>query len=68
MAPAAYVAEDGIGPVKARFPRVGEYQGGEVGVARWVGGHPHRSRGEGYGIRGFQNGNQERGKHLNINI
>jgi hypothetical protein len=43
MAPAAYVAEDGLvrhqweeSPVKARWPHVGEGQGREGG--EWVGG------------------------------
>jgi hypothetical protein len=36
-----------IGPVKARCSSVGEYQGREAIVCRWVGEHPHRSRGSG---------------------
>ena len=48
------------GPVKARFPSVGEYQGREVGVGGWVREHPHRSRGRGNGIGGGWRGNQDR--------
>jgi hypothetical protein len=41
-----------LGPVKDRFPRVGECQGDEVGVGGWEGEHPHRSRGKGMGWGG----------------
>ena len=41
----ASVAEEALGPVKAQCPSVGECQGREEGVGRWVGEHPHRSRG-----------------------
>ena len=68
MAPAAYVAEDGLvghqweekalGPVKALCPSVGECQGQEAGVGELV------SSGIGEGLRGFQSRNQERGQHL----
>ena len=34
-----------LGPVKAQCPNVGECQGGKAGVGKWVGEHPHRSRG-----------------------
>jgi hypothetical protein len=34
-----------LGSVKAQFPSVCECQGGEAGVGRCVGEHPHRSRG-----------------------
>ena len=72
MAPAAYVAEDGLvwhqreerpfGPVKAQCPSVGKFQGSEVGVGRWGGEHPHRSRRREDGIGGFRGGGkQERG-------
>ena len=51
MTPATYIAEhclsllgrEALGPVKAQCPNGGEYQGGEVGVCRWEGAHPHRS-------------------------
>jgi hypothetical protein len=33
-------------------------------VGEWVGEHPHRSRGRGEGIGGFQRRDLERGKHL----
>lgn len=42
-----------LGPVKARWmPQCRGIQG-----SGWVGEHPHRSRGMGYGIRGFWRGN-----------
>jgi hypothetical protein len=50
-----------LGLVKAQCFSVGECQGGEVGVSRWVGEHPHRSKGKGYEIGGFRRKNQERG-------
>ena len=34
-----------LGPVKAQCSSVGECQGVEEGVGRWVGEYPHRSRG-----------------------
>jgi hypothetical protein len=49
-----------LGPVKAQCPSVGECQSGEVGVGGWVGEHPHRSRGRGYGLGSF-GGDWERG-------
>ena len=65
MAPAAFVAEDGLvghqweekalGPVKALCPSVGECQGQEAGVGELV------SRGMGKEIGVFRRGNQERG-------
>ena len=62
MAPAAYVTEDGlVGPVKAQCPSVGECQGREIGMGRWVREHHHRNRGRGNGIRMFWRGNQDRG-------
>jgi hypothetical protein len=50
-----------LGLVKAQCSSVGGCQGGEVGVVRWVGEHPHRSKERGYEIRGFRRNNQERG-------
>ena len=44
-----------LGPVKARFPGVGECQDREAGVGGLV------SRGTGDGIGGFQRRNKERG-------
>ena len=38
------MGEEALGPVQAPFPRVGECRGGEMGVGRWEGEHPHRSR------------------------
>ena len=40
---------EAFGPVKARCRSVVECQGGEAGVGRWVGEHPHRSSGKGMG-------------------
>jgi hypothetical protein len=61
MAPAAYVAEDGLVRhqwekrplVKAQCPRVGECQDREAGMGGWVLEHPHRSRERRDGIEGF---------------
>jgi hypothetical protein len=71
MAPAVYLAEDGLvrhqwkerpfGPVKAGYPNAGECQGREVEVSWWVREHPHRSRGSRDRIGGFWRGNLERG-------
>ena len=35
---------EALGPVMTRYPNVGECQGGQVGVGRWVGEHPQRNR------------------------
>jgi hypothetical protein len=53
-----------LGPVKALFPNVGECEGREAGVGRWVEEHPHRSSGREDGIQVFQRGNWEREYHL----
>jgi hypothetical protein len=45
----ALTREETLGPVKAQCPIVGECQGGKVGVSRWLGEHPHRSRRRGMG-------------------
>jgi hypothetical protein len=45
----ASMGGEALGPMKAQCPSVGECQDGEVGVGRWVGEHPHRSRGWGMG-------------------
>jgi hypothetical protein len=71
MAPAAYIAEDClVGHQWEERPLVlgrlnalmkGECQGGRQ---EWVGRggeHPHRSKGRGGGIGGFQRGHWERG-------
>ena len=39
---------EALSPVKAPCSSVAECQDREVGVGRWVGEHPHRSRGKGY--------------------
>jgi hypothetical protein len=44
---------EALGPMKAEWPSVGEFEGGKVRVAGWVGEHPHRSRGRWNGIRSF---------------
>jgi hypothetical protein len=41
------------GPVKARYPSVGECQGGEAGVGGVSGGVPSWKQGEGGWDRGF---------------
>jgi hypothetical protein len=43
-----------LGFVKARCPRVGEFEGGEMGGFGWVGEHPHGSMRMGNGIVDFQ--------------
>jgi hypothetical protein len=44
-----------LGPVKAPCPSVGEFQGGEAGVSRWVGRGTLIEAGEGeYVIGGLQ--------------
>lgn len=53
---------EALGPIKARCPRVGEWQAGRwEGVGGWVGDHPHRGRGREDGISGFWRGNGGRG-------
>jgi hypothetical protein len=37
---------EALGPVKALYPSVGEFQGKEVGVGGWVEEHPQRGKGE----------------------
>jgi hypothetical protein len=56
-----------LGYVKVRCLSVGECQGGEWEVCRWVGEHPHRSRKKEDGIGGFQRRNRERRYHLKCN-
>jgi hypothetical protein len=55
------VAEETLGPMKARCPSVGECEDRKVGVGRRVGTRPHRSKRWGYGIRGFSGSHQGRG-------
>jgi hypothetical protein len=43
------MAGEALGAVKARYPSVGEFEGREAGVGRWVEEIPHRSRGRGRG-------------------
>ena len=67
MAPAAYVAEDGLVAhqweewhlglrVFNGCPSIGECYGGKTGVGGWMGEHPHRSKRRGEGIAGFRRG------------
>jgi hypothetical protein len=53
MAPALFVAEDGLvghqWGKRPLVPSVGEFKGREAGVGGWVGAHPHRSRKRGKG-------------------
>ena len=49
-----------LGPVKARCPSVGKWEGREVGVSGWVAEHLHRSRKRESGIRGFPEGKPEK--------
>jgi hypothetical protein len=60
---------EALGPEGVQCPRVGECQGGKIGMGGWVGLYPHRGRGkgEGEGKRGFQRGELERGNILNVN-
>jgi hypothetical protein len=44
---------EALGPVKARCPSVGEFQGGEVGVVGCMREQPHKSRGRMDGLGGF---------------
>jgi hypothetical protein len=55
------VGGEALGPLKDPSPRIGEFEGREVGVGEWVGAHPHRSRRRVNGIGGFWRVNQERG-------
>jgi hypothetical protein len=55
------MGREALGPVKVLCPSVRECQGGEVGVGRWVGEHPHRNRGKGRWDREFAEGKLERG-------
>jgi hypothetical protein len=58
------VGEKALGPEGVWCPSVGECQAGKTGVRGWVGEHPHRGRGRGEKIGGFQRGDLKRGKHL----
>ena len=64
MAPATYVAEDGLmegaalGPEGVRCPSVGECQGWKAGVDGWVGEYPQRGSGRVDGIGSFGRGDK----------
>ena len=72
MALATYVAEDGLvghqgeeRPSGLRVFNAPVYGNGRAGGCKWVNEeHPHRGRGTGNGIGGFQRGDLEREKHL----
>jgi hypothetical protein len=53
---------EALDPVKVRCPSV--VGNARAGRFECGGEHPHRSKGRGNGIGGFQRGNQERVKHL----
>jgi hypothetical protein len=46
------MGDEALGPVKAQCSSIGECQGREAGVGRWVGEHPHRSKRRGDRIVG----------------
>ena len=50
------MGREALGPVKARCPSVVECKGSVIGVGKWVGEHPHKSRGEEGGDMGFVEG------------
>ena len=74
VAPATYVAEDGLvehqwdllGPGKARWPSVGECQSGEAGVGGWVEGTPSYKQGKGDWDRGVPE--RKPGKGINFEM
>jgi len=51
---------EALGPLKARCPSVGEFQGREVGVCGWVGEHPIEA-GQRVWARGFPEGKPGKG-------
>jgi hypothetical protein len=55
---------EALGPVKARYPTVGEFEWVESGVDGLVGEHPHRSSGRGSRMRGFQGGVTRKGDKI----
>jgi hypothetical protein len=54
------MGREALGPVKAGYPCVGEYQDGKAGVGGKLAEQPHRNRGRGNEIRNFLRENQER--------
>jgi len=52
---------EALGPVKAQCPSIGKCQDVKAGVAKWLGEHPHRSRGEGKWDRGVEEGKLGKG-------
>jgi hypothetical protein len=54
------VGGEALGPEDVQCPRVGQCQGGKMGLNRWVGEHTHRGRGE--SNREFQKGRLGNGK------
>jgi hypothetical protein len=59
---------EAFGPGKARFPSVGECEGGKVGLGGWVGENPHRIRENGGRDRGLVDGKQGRGITFEMQI
>jgi hypothetical protein len=56
-----------LGPDDIQCPSVWECQGGKARVSEYLEELPHRSRGRGHEIGGFQRGDLERENILNIN-
>jgi hypothetical protein len=52
----ASVGGEALGPLKVQCLSVVKCQGSDVGVSRWIGEHPHRSRGGrmGEGVCGWE--------------
>jgi hypothetical protein len=61
MALSGIMGGEALGPVKARCPSVGEWEGGQAGVGGWVGEHLHRSGVTGEWNRGFLEGKSGNG-------
>jgi hypothetical protein len=58
----ASIGGKALGPLKTRFPIVGECHVREVGVGGWVrGGYPHRSKGMGDRMGEVSNWKQGKG-------
>jgi hypothetical protein len=74
MAPAAYVAEDGLvghqweeGPLVVQCPSVGECYGRKTGEGRWVGEQPHSGRVVGDGMGASERENWKGENIWNVN-
>jgi hypothetical protein len=62
----ASMGPEALGPVKAWYPSVEEFYGGEERVGRWVGEHLHSSRVSGGWDGGFAEGIQ--GKEITFEM